>query len=91
MSGTYAVTAENLIDPGQDEPVDSHFRFQLRGDSARDLFEAMKVDSYIDECTGGTAKSVGDMVCLYFEASGKYEGHFSINIAMQRIEYGVVC
>lgn len=91
ISGTYAVTAESLIDPGESPKMDSHYRIQLRGDSARALFEAMKAPTYTDECTGGAAKTVGEMQCVHFVATGEYECHFSINIAEQRIEYGIVC
>jgi len=91
ISGIYAVTSENLIDPGAEELTNSHYRIQLKGDSAKALFEAMAEPTYTDECTGGTAKTVGEMQCLHFEAAGTYECHFSINIAEQQIEFGVVC
>jgi hypothetical protein len=91
ISGIYAVTAENLIDPGESEPRDSHYRIQLKGGSAKALYQAMKVSPQIDECTGASAKTVGEMQCLYFEGDGDYECHFSLNIAEQKIEYGVVC
>ena len=91
ISGIYAVTAESLIDPGEDDPSNSHYRIQLKGDSAKALFQAMNVEPRIDECTGASAKSIGEMQCLLFENSGTYECHFSINIDEQTIEYGVVC
>lgn len=91
ISGIYAVTAKSLIDPSEDEPMDSHYRIQLKGDSAKALYQAMKVAPQTDECTGATAKTVGEMQCLSFEAGGTYKCDFSIDIATQRIVYGVVC
>ena len=91
IQGIYAVTSPSLIDPSDDEVRDSHYRIQLRGSSARDLYEAIKVTPIVDECTGGLARNVGDMQCLYFERDHTYECHFSIDVMNQRVEYGVVC
>jgi len=91
IEGTYAITAENYLDPAPDEPRDSHFRLQLRGRSARDLYAAMKSEPVIDECTGALVKKVGQMQCLYYKESSSYECHFSIDLARQAIVYGVAC
>ena len=91
IEGIYALTAKNLIDPAENEQKDSHFRIQLTGSSAKDLYTSMKTDPVVDECTGGLAKNINDMQCLFFMASDTYECHFSINISKQKIEYGVVC
>lgn len=91
LSGTYAVTSADVIDPHENLPSDSHYRFQLTGSSAKDLYMAMKVKSEVDECTGAMAKRIKEMQCLYFNTSATYECHFSINIEKQEIEYGVPC
>lgn len=91
IEGTYAVTAENYLDPSEEEAKDSHIRFQLTGDAARDLYLSMKAAEAIDECTGALAKKVGEMQCLLYENEKKYECHFSIDIMRQAIEYGVAC
>lgn len=91
VQGTYAVTAGNYLDPSEEEPKDSHIRFQLTGDAAGDLYRAMKVAEKPDECTGATAKTVGEMRCLYYQVDGKYACDFSIDIMRQVIEYGVAC
>jgi hypothetical protein len=65
VKGTYAVTAKNYLDPSEEEPKDSHVRFQLSGDTAKDIYLAMKVAEKPDECTGATAKQIGEMQCLY--------------------------
>ena len=91
VKGTYAVTAQNYLDPSDSEPKDSHVRFQLSGETAKDLYLAMKVAEKPDECTGATAKQIGEMQCLYYKKEKKYACHFSLNVAQQKIEYGVAC
>jgi len=91
IEGIYAITAENYLDPATSEPSDSHFRLQLRGSSARELYAAMKIAPVADECTGALAKNLGEMQCLYFKENASYECHFSINLARQSVEYGVAC
>ena len=91
IDGIYAVTAESYLDPSDDEPKDSHYRFQLKGVAAKELYQAMKVVAVTDECTGGLAKTIGEMQCLFFQSGNTYECHFSINIAKQSIHYGVAC
>lgn len=91
IDGIYAITSESYLDPSVNETEDSHYRIQLKGKSAKDLYEAIKTKAVIDECTGGLAKNAGEMQCLYFKESSGYECHFSINIIKQSIEYGVAC
>ena len=91
IEGIYAVTSKGYLDPTETEEKDSHFRIQLKDQSAKDLYLAMKVEPVSDECTGGMAKNINDMQCLYFKDTSSYECHFSINISQQKIEYGVAC
>ncbi len=91
LDGTYAITAKNYLDPSHEEPKDSHIRFQLRGDTAKELYQAMKTAEKPDECTGALAKKIGQMQCLYYKNEKKYECSFSIDIVYQTIEYGVAC
>lgn len=91
INGLYAITSKGYLDPVENETKDSHYRIQLQGESAKDLFLAMKVKSVKDECTGAEAKNIDDMQCLYFKQNSRYECHFSINIENQKIEYGVAC
>ena len=84
IEGIYAITPESYIDPSENEKKDSHYRIQLKGQSAQDLYLAMKAKPVIDECTGGMAKNVSDMQCLYYKATNSYECHFSINISKQK-------
>lgn len=91
LTGIYAVTPKNYMDPSESEQKDSHYRIQFKGASAKDLYLAIKVAPVKDECTGALAKNIGEMQCLYFQENARYECHFSINIAKQKIEYGVAC
>src|SRR5262245_41731337 len=87
LRGTYAITAKSVVDPSDEEPKDSHFRVQLTGASAMELYRAMKVAEQPDECTGAVVKRVGEMQCLAYKREKKYECHFSIDVMRQRIEH----
>ena len=87
IDGIYAVAAKNMVSPIED----SHFRIQLKGQSAKDLYNSMKVTPRKIECAGDMAKKIGEMLCLYDKPNKNYECHLSINIAEQKIEYGVSC
>jgi hypothetical protein len=91
VEGTYAVTAASYLDPPEEEPKDSHVRFQLSGETARDIFLAMKSAEKPDECTGAKSRQIGEMQCLHYEGERRYVCHFSLNVAHQKIEYGVTC
>jgi hypothetical protein len=90
LQGQYAITAQNL-EPAEDELLDTHFRIQLTGVTAKELYDSMKVPETKDECTGAARRVVGKMRCLRFEDSKWYECDFSVNVMKQKIEYGVSC
>ena len=87
LEGIYAVTGTYTSDVDKN----SHFRFQLSGQAAKDMYFAMGATAVVDECTEAESKSIGDMQCLFYKVDNLYECHFSINIAKQKIEYGVTC
>lgn len=91
ITGTYAVTAEHYLDPSHEEPRNSHFRVQLTGNAAKDLYLAIPGDPSVDQCTGGQVKSAGELQCLFFNAGSKYECAFSIDLLESKVEYGVAC
>jgi hypothetical protein len=91
LSGTYAVTAEHYLDPSPEEPTNSHFRLQLTGSAAKDLYLAIPGNPSLDECTGAQAKSSGELECLYFKDGAKYECAFSLDLIEHKVEYGVAC
>lgn len=91
LEGTYAITGASVIDPVDGEASNSHIRFSLSGETAKRLYDAMKTEAVVDECTEALAKNIGEMQCLFYESGASYECYFSINIASQRVEYGVPC
>jgi len=91
VTGTYAITEKNLLDPSAEEPRDTHFRLQLTGAAASDLYQAMNAAAIRDECTGAGLKQIGDLRCRYYANDARYECDFSIDIARQKIDYGVPC
>jgi hypothetical protein len=91
LTGIYAITPEDYLDPPPGQKENTHLRLQLTGDSAKGLYDSMSVEPIEDECTGGMAKTIEQMKCLYFAGDKTYECHFSINIAEQKIEYGIAC
>lgn len=91
LVGTYAVTGASAVDPPPGESQTSHFRMQLTGASAKDLFLAIPGAAVADDCTGGQAKSAGQLRCVHFEDSDSYECAFAIDLLNHEIDYGVVC
>lgn len=91
IEGIFAITAEHYLDPGSNESQDSHLRFQLEGLTAKELFRAMEVEPYTDDCTDAVAKSIKNMQCLFYPDNHKYQCHFSIDLHKQKIDYGVAC
>ena len=91
LEGIYAVTTNNYLNQSGTEANRTHYRIQLKGQSAEDLYHAISGQPALDDCTGGMAKNAGEMQCLYFDKQAKYECHFSINLERQSVEYGVSC
>ena len=85
------MTHKNYLNPAKDEQKSSHYRLQLKGDSAKDLYNAMQIKPVLDDSTRGLAKNIGEMQCIYFKAGKTYQCNFSINIAEQSIKHGVAC
>lgn len=91
IEGVYALTGEDLVDPNPNESNDSYLRVNLVGQNAKALYQAMQTLPVTDECTGSLAKNIGEMQCLYYQPDNKYECHFSIEIATQKVKYGLPC
>ena len=91
LQGRFALTPEHYLDPPESERNDSHFRVELSGLSAKELFAAMKVPETSDLCTGAIQKRVGEIQCLFFKAKNHYECSFAIDVMRQTIEHGVTC
>lgn len=91
LEGIYAVTAKNYLNQSVAESNETHYRIQLKGQSAEDLYRAISGKPALGDCTSGMAKNAGEMQCLYFGKENKYECHFSINLEQQSVEYGISC
>ncbi len=89
IDGSYALTGPDMLRSPAGEH--SHFRVQLRGLSARDLYNAMDVPPGVDECTGARLKAVGNLRCVYFDNTRNYQCDFAVDLAGPRIEIGIPC
>jgi hypothetical protein len=92
LEGTYYFRGATAVDPPPGEPLDSHLLIELTGNAARDLYRRMKVQAKPDQCIGAGAmsKTIGSMQCTMLSNTG-YSCHFSIELARQRIQHGLVC
>ncbi len=93
LTGQYDITGKTVIDPPHVEPRDTHFRVLLTGESARDLYNNMKVAPIEDICLGdgSLSKFIGNMQCTKLSGKEQYECRFSIDIENQVIAYGWAC
>ena len=93
LSGQFEIAGATAVDPPPGEPRNTHLRVHLTGDSARALYEHMKVGPEEHPCGDpeGLSKSIGGMTCLRRHADGGHECWFAIDIAEQRIEGGWAC
>jgi len=95
LAGSYVVRGETPYDNenAAQERHDTHYYVYLRGRSARDLYETMKVRPRNFECHGeGTlTKRIGHMSCTRFPKTRGYACAFAINVAAQRIVTADLC
>jgi hypothetical protein len=89
LSGVYAISPNDPY-PEPETPLDSHFWVNLKGDAAKDLYDAMKVAPRFDGCAAALQKKIGGMECTFDEPRNFYQCHFAIHIATQKIE-SVTC
>lgn len=63
LSGSYAITSENIVDPGPEEKKDRLVLF-IEGDAAREVFDSMDVPVKKNDCDPALrTKSAGGLVC----------------------------
>jgi len=93
LSGSLHIRGRSIVDAPAEEANDTHAAFVLDGDSARALFEAMKVEARRDECLddGSTTKQLGNIRCTRRAPDGRYECDFALDLVHQTIEPGQVC
>lgn len=92
LTGQFDITGRTPIDPPLGEPRDTHFRVRLTGESAKVLFENMKVETTPAKCGGipnQVERRIGSILCLITD--GEYECFFAINIGEQKVEGGWAC
>jgi hypothetical protein len=93
LTGQFDIAGATAVDPPPDEPRDTHLRVYLTGDSARALYEHMKVSTGEHPCGDpeGLSKTIGGMTCVRRRSDGGHECWFAIDIAAQRIDSGWAC
>lgn len=92
ITGYFDITGRTAVDPPPNEPRDTHFRVHLTGESAKALFENMKVDVNPQVCGDRPEreeKRKGATLCS--TDYRVYECFFAINIEEQTIEGGWAC
>ena len=93
LTGSYIIGGKTLVDPPANEPKDTHLQIFLTGDSAKDLYQSMRVKPVADQCLldGSVTKFLGGTACTMHVGGKAYECSFSVNIRSQRIESAYVC
>jgi hypothetical protein len=85
IDGLYTLSP-NSVDPAPGAPLDSHLYVRLEGDTARELYDAMKVEPKFDACTDSPMKKIGGMECTIDTRTQAHQCNFAINISTQKIE-----
>lgn len=88
LTGDYAISTTN-VDPGPDDPRDSHLIVYLHGESAQSLYKAMKVAPISnDACLGPgvQVKAIGGTSCSFTAKNKAYSCSFAIDIARQKVD-----
>ncbi|MGH7902329.1 MAG: hypothetical protein ACRENZ_11400 [Thermodesulfobacteriota bacterium] len=93
IRGKLAIYGKYMVDLPPDESKDSHIYFHLEGDSARSLWNSMKVNPEYDECldNGSKTKRIGNMQCTQQVDDKTFDCYFSIDVQKQSIENGINC
>jgi hypothetical protein len=96
VTGTYYMApAMDAEDPKA--PVD-HMYLTLTGDTAKSMWDAMKVETTPDECIGRMARWVNGLVCYGPATSGSlaagdspFECYLGVNLKTAALELGQDC
>ena len=93
LTGTYAIAGKEAVDPPPDQPRDTHLQLYLSGNSARDLYKAMKVKAVPDECIGSGAQSKfeGGIACTMHAGGKEFECSLAIDIKNQKVDPVYAC
>jgi hypothetical protein len=87
LEGSFAIAAISA-DPLPQTPRDSHFIVHLEGESAKSLYDAMKVTPRSIACGPRKLqhKIIGGMDCAFDADKSTYNCGFALDIANQKIE-----
>jgi hypothetical protein len=93
LQGEYKVGGKTLFDPPESEPQDTHFYLDLAGDTARDLYRAMRAKPETGVCgmAHDLTKRSGGIQCTMVHGGKEYHCAFGVELHTQRIVPGVVC
>lgn len=93
LQGTYKIGGTTLIDPPASEAQDTHFYVDLEGNTARDLYEAMKAKAEAGVCgePGDLTKRSGGVQCTMVAGGKEYHCAFGVELRTQHVVPGVVC
>ena len=93
IKGEIAIYGKYMVDLPPNEPKDSHIYLHLEGDSAKTLWNSIKVKPEYDECldNGSKTKRIGNMQCTQSGDGKTFDCYFSIDVQKQSIEIGTTC
>lgn len=93
IKGEMSVYGKYMVDLPTNEPNDSNIYFHLQRDSAKTLWNSMKVKPEYDECldNGSKTKRIGNMQCTQSGDGKTFDCYFSIDVQKQSIEIGTTC
>jgi hypothetical protein len=87
LEGRFAISTISA-DPTPQTPRDSHFIVYLEGESAKSLYEAMKVAPRTVACGPRNLqhKIIGGMDCAIDPGTSTYQCGFALDVAKQKID-----
>ena len=93
LKGSYKIGGTTLIDPPESEPQDTHFYLDLEGNTARDLYKAIKAKAEAGICgePGDLTKRSGGVQCTMVKGGKEYHCAFGVELRTQHVVPGVVC
>jgi hypothetical protein len=92
LRGQIFIAGATLVDPPVDELRRSHAYFEVVGDAARHLFDAMPVRAVPDLCVPGRQfKQAGHMTCSVGARAPDARCDFAIDLRSGELAVGSVC
>ena len=92
FEGDFAVGGKTLFDPPTEEPKDTHIRFRIHGDAAREMYNLMDVEPVLDQCgPDHLTKVSGNIKCDYFEQNQTHACYFGLGLRENDVVQGVWC